>query len=134
MSWVKIYDISWFFLFLRRYVGQTRKRGSYLYAKKIRNKNVLICILIYRHSKRSCYTNRVMMTTWPGHLIKRLFTIKKYSKKIYICQNNLIASVIVETGGAAWCEFVSQIYILTTDSDILSKEFFPHMHFSADSF
>lgn len=75
------------------------KKGSYLYAKKIRNKNVLICILIYRHSKRSCYTNRVMMTTWPGHLIKRLFTIKKYSKKIYICQNNLIASVVVETGG-----------------------------------
>lgn len=99
MSWVKIYDISWFFLFLRRYVGQTRKKGSYLYAKKIRNKNVLICILICRHSKRSCYTNRVMMTTWPGHLIKRLFTIKNTVKNIYICQNNLIASVIVETGG-----------------------------------
>lgn len=69
-----------------------------------------------------------------GSFDKEAVYDKKYSKKIYICQNNLIASVIVETGGAAWCEFVSQIYILTTDSDILSKEFFPHMHFSADSF
>lgn len=112
MSWVNIYDISWFFLFLQRYVGQTRKKRFLSICKKIRNKNVLICILIYRHSKRSCYTNRVMMTTWPGHLIKRLFTIKKYSKKMYICQNNLIASVVVETGGC-WCEFVSHIYIYT---------------------
>lgn len=99
MSWVNIYDISWFFLFLQRYVGQTRKKRFLSICKKIRNKNVLICILIYRHSKRSCYTNRVMMTTWPGHLIKRLFTIKNTVKNIYICQNNLIASVIVETGG-----------------------------------
>lgn len=99
MSLVNIYDISWFFLFLRRYVVQTRKKRFLSICKKIRNKNVLICILIYRHSKRSCYTNRVMMTTWPGHLIKRLFTIKNTVKKIYICQNNLIASVVVETGG-----------------------------------
>lgn len=132
MSWVNIYDISWFFLFLQRYVGQTRKKRFLSICKKIRNKNVLICILIYRHSKRSCYTNRVMMTTWPGHLIKRLFTIKK----ICICQNNLIASVVVETGGCCmvWIRLPYIYIILTTDSDILSKEFFPHMHFSADSF
>lgn len=99
MSWVNIYDISWFFLFLQRYVGQTRKKRFLSICKKIRNKNVLICILIYRHSKRSCYTNRVMMTTWPGSFDKEAVYDKKYSKKIYICQKNLIASVVVETGG-----------------------------------
>lgn len=75
------------FLIFAEVCGTNKKKGSYLYAKKIRHKNVLICILIYRHSKRSCYTNRVMMTTWPGHLIKRLFTIKKIqSKNIYLSE------------------------------------------------
>lgn len=70
-----------------------------------------------------------------GSFDKEAVYDKKYSKKIYICQNNLIASVVVETGGCCmvWIR-LPYIYILTTDSDILSKEFFPHMHFSADSF
>lgn len=101
------------FLIFAEVCGTNKKKGSYLYAKKIRHKNVLICILIYRHSKRSCYTNKVMMTTWPGHLIKRLFTIKKkYSKKIYICQKNLIASVVVETGGCCMV-WIRLTYIYT---------------------
>lgn len=45
-----------------------------------------------------------------GSFDKEAVYDKKYSKKMYICQNNLIASVVVETGGC-WCEFVSHIYI-----------------------
>lgn len=34
-----------------------------------------------------------------GSFDKEAVYDKKYSKKIYICQNNLIASVVVETEG-----------------------------------
>lgn len=46
-----------------------------------------------------------------GSFDKEAVYDKKYSKKIYICQNNLIAYALLRLGGAAWCEFVSQIYI-----------------------
>lgn len=71
-----------------------------------------------------------------GSFDKEAVYDKKYSKKIYICQNNLIASVVVETGGCCmvWIR-LPDIYIYTDYRfDILSKEFFPHMHFSANSF
>lgn len=127
MSLVNIYDISWFFLFLRRYVVQTRKKRFLSICKKIRNKNVLICILIYRHSKRSCYTNRVTDDDHvTGSFDKEAVYDKKYSKKIYICQNNLIASVVVETGGCCmvWIR-LPDIYILTTDSISYQKNSSP---------
>lgn len=70
-----------------------------------------------------------------GSFDKEAVYDKKYSKKIYICQNNLIASVVVETGGVLHGVNSSPRYIYTDYRfDILSKEFFPHVHFSANSF
>lgn len=70
-----------------------------------------------------------------GSFDKEAFYDKKNTVKKYISVRKISSHrSLLRLGGAAWCEFVSQIFILTTDSDILSKEFFPHMHFSADSF